>query len=267
MYMKNIISTCWGNKMIVDIKVMVATHKVYWMPDDDVYLPIQLGKSIHQQLSYIGDNTGDNISKKQPYYSELTAVYWAWKNLAADYIGINHYRRYFSKEKLHFFGEADKEKLFGYADFAKLLKKAPVILPKERNYYISSRQEQYSNSHNIRDLDICRNVLAELYPDYLKTFDASMAKTHGHILNMFVMRKDIFYSYCEWLFDILFEVERRVDLSGYDEYQQRVFGYLAERLLDVWIKKNDIDYVEANYVVLEKVDWVNKVYKFLSKKF
>ena len=81
----------------MDIKVLVATHKKYWMPQDRVYMPIQLGKDIHEDLGFLGDNTGDNISKKQPYYSELTAIYWAWKNLKADYIGINHYRRYFSK--------------------------------------------------------------------------------------------------------------------------------------------------------------------------
>ena len=252
--------------MDLDIKIIVATHKAYWMHKDQVYLPIQLGKAIHTNLPYLGDDIGDNISDKQPYYSELTAIYWAWKNLKADYIGINHYRRYFSREKLHFFGEANKNKLFTYNNFVDLLLKAPVILPKERNYYISSRKEQYKNSHNIRDLEVCREVLAELYPGYLDEFDKDMAKTHGHILNMFVMRRDIFCSYCTWLFDILFEVERRVDLSGYDEYQQRVFGYLAERLLDVWIEKNNISYVEANYVVLEKVDWLKKIWKFIKKR-
>ena len=140
----------------MDIKVLVATHKKYWMPQDRVYMPIQLGKDIHEDLGFSGDNTGDNISKKQPYYSELTAIYWAWKNLKADYVGINHYRRYFSKEKYCYFKEGDKNKIFKYDDFKKILIDYPVILPKKRNYYIVSRYKQYKNAHNINDLLCCR---------------------------------------------------------------------------------------------------------------
>lgn len=251
--------------MSLDIKVLVATHKEYWMPDDKVYLPIQLGRAINPELPYIGDNTGDNISTKQPYYSELTAIYWAWKNLKADYIGINHYRRYFSNERFHYFGEADKSKLFTYDDFAKALQEAPVLLPKERNYYISSRYDQYRNAHNINDLEICRDVIGQLCPEYLGSFDNTMSKTHGHILNMFVMKYDIFCSYCEWLFYILFEVEKRIDITEYDIYQKRVCGYLAERFLDVWMMKNKITYIEGNYVVLDRINWIKKIMRFLYK--
>ena len=253
--------------MSFDIKVLVATHKEYWMPNDKVYLPIQLGRAINPDLPYMGDDTGDNISTKQPYYSELTAIYWAWKNVKADYIGINHYRRYFSNEHFHFFGEADKSKLFTYADFDKALQKAPVLLPKERNYYISSRYEQYKNAHNINDLEICREVIQQKCPEYLSSFDIALSKTHGHILNMFVMRYDIFCSYCEWIFNVLFEIEKRIDIEGYDIYQKRVCGYLAERLLDVWLLKNKIDSIECNFVVLEKVNWIKKIMRFLYKKY
>lgn len=251
--------------MSFDIKVLVATHKEYWIPDDKVYLPIQLGRAINPKLPYIGDNTGDNISTKQPYYSELTAIYWAWKNLKADYIGINHYRRYFSNEYFHFFGEANKNKLFTYDDFDKALQKAAVLLPKERNYYISSRYEQYKNAHNIKDLEVCREVIKKRCPEYLPSFDSTLSNTHGHILNMFVMRYDMFCSYCEWLFDILFEVEKKIDIAGYDIYQKRVCGYLAERLLDVWLVKNKIEYIEHSYVILEKVNWIKKIMRFLNK--
>lgn len=85
------------------IKILVATHKKYWMLQDSVYLPVQLGSAINKTLGYQRDDEGENISAKQPYYAELTAMYWAWKNLKADYIGINHYRRYFSKEKIPLF--------------------------------------------------------------------------------------------------------------------------------------------------------------------
>ena len=123
----------------MDIKILVATHKKYWMPQDKAYLPIQLGSAINKTLGYQRDDVGENISAKQPYYAELTAMYWAWKNFKADYIGINHYRRYFSKEKYHLFGEADKNKLFTYKDFESLLKDYSVILPNQRNYFIETR--------------------------------------------------------------------------------------------------------------------------------
>ena len=91
----------------MDIKILIATHKEYWMPRDEVYLPIHVGKENKQELGYIGDNTGCNISIKNPNYCELTAIYWAWKNLKVDYIGLVHYRRYFTK---HNFRNCEKKK-------------------------------------------------------------------------------------------------------------------------------------------------------------
>ena len=80
----------------MDIKILVAVHKPYWMPADDVYLPLHVGKSGKEDIGFAGDDTGENISHKNANYCELTGLYWAWKNLAADYIGLCHYRRYFT---------------------------------------------------------------------------------------------------------------------------------------------------------------------------
>lgn len=248
------------------IKILVATHKKYWMLQDSVYLPVQLGSAINKTLGYQRDDEGENISAKQPYYAELTAMYWAWKNLKADYIGINHYRRYFSKEKYHIFGEADKNKLFNYKDFEILLKKYPVILPKQRNYFIETRYAQYKHAHNIADLELCREIIKKLYPEYLNAFDSTINKTKGHILNMFVMRYDLYCKYCQWLFSILFKLEQEINLKNYIGYQQRVLGYIAERLLDVWIEHNRIPYIDADYVTLEKIDWFTKIKNFLKRK-
>ena len=75
----------------MDIKILVATHKAYWMPEDDVYLPLHVGREGKQDLGFVGDNIGDNISLKNPNFCELTGLYWAWKNLQCDYIGLCHY--------------------------------------------------------------------------------------------------------------------------------------------------------------------------------
>ena len=80
------------------IKVIIAAHKQYLMPDKDCYLPVQVGSALHKAVGYTPDNTGDNISEKNPYYCELTGLYWAWKNLPADVLGLVHYRRYMGKK-------------------------------------------------------------------------------------------------------------------------------------------------------------------------
>ena len=81
-----------------DIKILVATHKKYLMPTDDIYIPIQVGAEGKEDLGFQKDNEGDNISAKNPFYCELTGMYWAWKNLNADYIGLVHYRRHFASK-------------------------------------------------------------------------------------------------------------------------------------------------------------------------
>ena len=85
------------------VKIVVATHKKYIMPTDSMYVPIHVGAEGKKDsngnkldLGYIKDNTGNNISKKNASFCELTGLYWAWKNLDADFVGLVHYRRHFS---------------------------------------------------------------------------------------------------------------------------------------------------------------------------
>lgn len=82
------------------LKILVACHKAVEVFENDVYVPIHVGKALHPnlELGFISDNIGDNISMKNPFYSELTAQYWAWKNLDTEYVGLCHYRRYFATE-------------------------------------------------------------------------------------------------------------------------------------------------------------------------
>ena len=89
----------------MDIKILIAMHKPYWHPDDPVYMPIHVGKKGKASIGLPGDDTGDNISDRNPAYCELTGVYWAWKNLKADYVGLVHYRRYFTHKKRYSYGK------------------------------------------------------------------------------------------------------------------------------------------------------------------
>ena len=115
----------------MNIKILVAAHKAYQMPTDPMYMPIHVGKEGKElELGYVGDNTGDNISLKNPNFCELTGIYWAWKNLEADYIGLAHYRRHFSLKK----GSDKWASVLTSAQAEALLKDTDVVLPKKRNY-------------------------------------------------------------------------------------------------------------------------------------
>ena len=248
----------------MDIKIIVATHKKYWMPSDDIYLPVHVGKKGKTDLGYQGDDTGDNISDKNTNYCELTGLYWAWKNLKADYKGLAHYRRHFMVKGSK---GTKEEKVLNRQQLEELLKKTDIILPNPRNYFIETNYSQYVHAHHAQDLDVTRQILDEKYPDYVKAFDETMKSTIGHRFNMFIMKKEILDEYCTWLFDILFELEKRTDASKYDSFHARFYGRISELLLDVWVNKNKIKYEEVKVIDMQKVNWLKKGTSFLRAKF
>ena len=250
----------------MNIKVIVATHKKYEMPEDQIYLPVQVGKAINSSLEYIGDDTGENISHKNPNYCELTAMYWAWKNIDADYLGLVHYRRHFGS-KSFFIGSEKKKNILTRDKAQELLKEYDAIFPKKRNYWIETNKSQYTNAHYGKDLELTRDIINEKYPEYVNAFDKIMDKRSGHRFNMFVMKKELFDAYCEWLFDILFELERNIDITNYCKYQARVFGFISERLLDVWLEVNNVNYTEIPVIHMEKQNWPKKIFQFIKRKF
>lgn len=247
-----------------DIKIIIATHKSYQMPKDSMYLPIHVGAEGKADLGYLKDNSGDNISEKNANYCELTGLYWAWKNLDADYIGLAHYRRHFCLKS----SKGDKwQKILTKEQLEPLLQKHNIILPNPRNYFIETNYDQYVHAHHAEDLDTTRQILQERYPDYLPIYDDYMKRTIGHRFNMFIMKKEIFDAYCSWLFEILFELEKRLDISDYSKNDARVFGFVSERLIDVWIENNKLSYLEMPVEFMEKENWLKKGSAFLKRKF
>lgn len=244
----------------MNIKIIVATHKAYKMPTDPMYVPLHVGSAGKASLGYLRDDVGDNISDKNTNYCELTGLYWAWKHMEADYIGLVHYRRYFSKGYL-------KKHILQQPDVEKYLQKADVILPKKRNYFIETTYNQYIHAHHEEDLLQTRKILTEQYPSYVAKYDEIMQRTSGHRFNMLLMKKDILDAYCTWLFAVLNELENRLDISAYSAYDARVFGFVAERLLDVWIETNHVCYTEAPFWYIEKQNWFKKGGAFLKRKF
>lgn len=247
-----------------DIKIIIATHKKYRMPTDEMYLPLHVGKQGKGSIDFLGDDTGENISSKNPYYCELTGLYWAWKNLKNDYIGLVHYRRHFSSKK--------KSKnaflnILTIEEASILLEKNDVILPRKRKYYIESLYNHYKHTLYIEPLDETREIIKEFYPNYLLYFDKLKKRTSAHMFNMFIMKKKIMDGYCEWLFSILKLLEDRVDIKKYDSFHARFFGRISELLLDVYIEKNNISFKEVKVISLEKTNWFKKGKAFLLAKF
>ncbi|MBR5646591.1 MAG: DUF4422 domain-containing protein [Treponema sp.] len=253
----------------MNIKLLIAAHKQYQIPEDSIYFPLHVGAEGKTLISgFTPDNTGDNISSKNPFYCELTGLYWAWKNLDAEYIGLCHYRRYFSASKKILKTENEKFKVVLNREQAEqLLTKADVILPKQRNYYIETIYNHYKHTMYIEPFDITGEILKEKYPEYLKEFEHLKHTTKMHAFNMFIMKKEILDRYCTWLFDILAEVEKQVDTSQYSDFHKRFFGRISERLLDVWLKTNKISYVEVPVIDMQNINWANKIKSFLIAKF
>ena len=105
----------------------------------------------------------------------------------------------------------------------------------------------YGRSHDIRNLELTGEVIHELYPDYSDTFEEVIADNHCYVGNLFVAPRELFCAYCEWLFTIFSTMESRIDTSGYDDYHKRLFGFLSEQLLIVWIKHNHLTYYETPF--------------------
>jgi len=255
-----------SRESLTDVKVVVASHKPYWMPPDPLYLPVQVGAEGKKPLGgrFVPDDSGENISCKNANYCELTGLYWAWKNLDCGYLGLAHYRRHFTALR----GTNDRRDVLTL-DQARALfadESLDAVLPAKRNYWIESNYSQYIHAHHKEDLDVTRAIISEKYPGYLDAFDRVMKKTDGHRFNMFIMKKDLADRYCEWLFDILFELEKRLDISAYSANDKRVFGFVSERLLDVWIETDHVRYRDIPYIFLEKQNWITKAVNFLLRK-
>lgn len=229
-----------------NIKILVACHKADPnIREDEIYMPIHVGKALNPDLDlgFQGDNTGDNISDKNPYYCELTALYWAWKNLKGlDYIGLVHYRRYFD-----FKNSSIRNKILTKNDIykenqdskflIKELDKNKIIVPKEEVLPISVFN-QFGSIHNILDLKKTYDIIKREFPEYSESFkNALLVNNKFSPFNMFIMSWENFNKYCDFLFNILFKLENIIDFKSYNKYQQRVFGFIAERLFNVYLDK------------------------------
>jgi len=228
-------------------------------PKNTGYVPVWAGKNFStEETNLVGDDTGDHISYKNNYYSELTGIYWVWKNWNCDIVGTSHYRRFFTlypipfSEKIRRLGYCLiglKRKRYGLVytsnmnywgdklltcnEAEELLKDYDAILPQPRKlkYSIEKHFERY---HHFNDLQLLRTIVAELYPEFLDSLDEMKKQNRLYANNMLILKWGQFDELCNWLFTILFEFEKRVSLENYIGYQERIFGFLSERLITLW---------------------------------
>lgn len=212
--------------------MLIASHKPAEMPHDDFYLPVHVGHALNpKDLGFQPDDEGDNISAKNGSYCELTALYWATKNLDAPGYGLSHYRRYFVGEM----PGPNGSKILSPAQADALLAVHDVVIGKPRNYVVETIDSHYRNGHHGEDLDVLRATIAKRSPEYVSAYDAVFGGRKLSLYNMFLMRREAYLAYTEWLFPLLAEVEAQIDESDRTAYQQRTMGYLGERLLNVWV--------------------------------
>lgn len=230
-----------------DVSIYVAIHKKYDINKEKPYIPLCVGG--YQEKEYLTEQTGDNIAYLNSKINECTALYWIWKNTKSQYIGLNHYRRYFYNNEI--------ESIDNYLDLDhinEIFKEYDIILPKVYPLKGITMLDQIRNSMNPelcqKGYSVIRKKIEQKQPDYLNAFDSVMDGYAIFNCNIFVTKREILDRYCEWLFSFLIEAAEEIDVEGYDSYSQRVIGFFAERMWTVWLRKNRLRIKELPYVII-----------------
>lgn len=239
--------------------IAVALHKPGTIPIFPLYLPVQAGAAVNPNLHLTRDDTGENISARNGLYCELTAHYWLWKNVQADVYGLCHYRRYFTTKPLG----RSMDCILSQRELEKALENADVIVPRPRIYLIETNASHYAHAHHPADLAALREVISEICPEYLPAHDRVMARRWGRRFNMFIMRREQFESYSAWLFGVLFPLEKRLG----PDVPPRTMGFIAERLMDVWVEHHRPRIRRMRVLHTEGQHWPRRIAGFLKRKF
>jgi len=214
------------------LRIYVCTHVKCNSPDLPIYVPLHVGRKGKADLGYIGDDTGENISDLNFLYGELTGLFWIWQNVNdIDYVGMCHYRRYFISDQLK---ELRKE------EYLELLTTCDAIVPKHMEVVGKNYYEHFGRAHNSRDLDAVERALKRLYPEYGPAYDEAMSGKIFYWGNLMVTSLPILKAYAEWLFTIFLEAGEEIDVSGYDDYHKRVYGFLSEQMFYVFALTNHL---------------------------
>ena len=235
------------------LRILCVLFKPVRIPNIPYLLPVQGGAAVSDWDSgYAKDNTGENISTRNATHSELTSLYWAWKNNVfadSEFVGLCHYRRYFLAQKPLFSRtgfyrykqitpafERNASKL--PATVAKLFRSVDIITTKP----FSARNEkgklslidQYAYYHHVEDWDLLQDTIREICPAYLPSFMQYEQQGYFFQFNMFIAKKQLFDEYMHWMMKIIEHLEQVLP-PRQDPYQSRAIAFLSERLLGLYI--------------------------------
>ncbi|WP_018687241.1 DUF4422 domain-containing protein [Ahrensia kielensis] len=239
--------------------------------------PIQVGRqSSNVTLDMIGDDTGDNISHLNSAFCELTGIYWAWKNdHISKYIGFMHYRRFLdfytciqrANTTLHGVMvdciDEDFAGTYGLTDerISVLLNDFDAIIPKaidvtQLGFSSLRHQYKYNPNHHIKDFDATGKIIEELYPQDSVHFENMSKGATLYACNIFIFERNLFEEYCDWVFPILFRLNKTIETAGYTKQAKRAVGFLAERLFTTFILKKrastpSLKFKELNMVTVK----------------
>lgn len=245
--------------------IYIATHKKFNVPNLNGYCALQVGAEGKEKYGYLRDNIGNHISGKNANYCELTGLYWIWKNTDDSYKGLVHYRRYFGRNNL-----SNKiSDICSYEYLLNCLKSADIVLPYVEYFKQNAKEEILLHCCTEEIFDKLRQIIETKYPDYIETYDRYFNENKASLFNMLFCKREIFDAYCEWLFSILFVLEKQVDLAKLNTYQQRLYGFLSERLLNVWVIKNKlvVKHLPVIHMELPVFDRIRLVRRRFTNRF
>lgn len=246
-----------------NIKVLIATHKKFEaIVSEEIYVPMFVGAALNNNdIKYIKDNTGDNISAKNRNYCELTALYWLWKNDNSRIKGLCHYRRYFFN-----YGKRTQDTIINSEYIQKILKKHDAIIPYPYTHKGISNWDYYFKKGAGRECDLrsLRSVIENKFSEYLNDFDKIMKQEYASYFNMIITRSEIYDEYMEWLFEIFDLLEKKVCLDDYSIQEKRIYGYMSELLMNVWICHNKIN---IQYMCVDQVNSPADLGNSINRKY
>lgn len=287
----------------MSVKLFISYHDKHKIIKSDIIVPIQTGRAVADEVfeGMIGDDTGDNISKDNPRYNELSAQYWVWKNYETignpDYVGFMHYRRHFIFDKnfniknksrwipginlfvTDCFDKECEDNLLSHniqqiisENFDCAVVKTYNVKFLPANVYMKDHYLNFIPGSKSYIYDIFYDVLVGLYPQYKELMDSFTYSPYINCFNMFIMKKDLFFEYSEFCFSILKEVDKRIDTKGFNTQELRFLGYLGEYLLTIFVKKLEKDKMEVKYLDgyfisdIDKQDFVHSIQNVIPKK-
>ena len=230
--------------------VYLATHKKlnFSIPDYCSFMQVNCHNNGRWD-GYLHDDEGDNISEKNPSFCELTVLYSLWKNSDADIKGLYHYRRYFGNKEsvdlqlestqVTYFDDAGK-RMITEVEISETLKDKDILMAFPKHPFPLTVLEDLQRFCYLDDINKMIDIIEAKYPEYMDVLNEVFSSTNISYCNMLIARSEIFDAYCEWLFDILFELEKICPVDTYDKQHARVFGYLSEVLLNVYVIHNQL---------------------------